>query len=93
MDFRLGADAIARGAEATRGVLPPCPTMRWRHPTMWEQLAVQRRATTPSRIDEIRIEGTQYTTADVIRAVVGGARRASFSRGQIEQDLAWLQAR
>lgn len=93
MDFKLGADAIARGAEATRGVLPLLSNYALAPSDYVQQLAVQRRVATPSRIDEVRIEGTEYTTADVIRAQLSVTPGAPFSRRQIERDLAWLQGR
>ena len=93
VDFKLGRDAIARGAEATRGVLPLLSNYALAPTDYVKQLAVQRRVAVPSRIDEVRIEGTEYTTADVIRAQLSVLPGAPFSRGQIEQDLAWLQGR
>ncbi len=93
MDFKLGADAIARGAEAARGALPQLSNYALTATDYVRQLAVQRRTGTPSRIDEIRIEGTEFTTADVIRAQLSVAPGTPFSRGQIERDLAWLQGR
>ena len=87
MDFKLGRDAIARGAEATRGVLPLLSNYALAPTDYVKQLAVQRRVAVPSRIDEVRIEGTEYTTADVIRAQLSVLPGAPFSRARLSRTL------
>ena len=92
-DFKLGADAINRGAEATRGVLPLLSSYALSPTEYIAQLVVQRRASTPTKIDEIRVEGGTYASAATIRAQLSVAAGALFARDQIERDLAWLDGR
>ncbi len=92
-DFNLGADAMNRGAEATRGVLPLLSAYALSPAEYVQQLVVQRRAAAPSRIDEIRVEGGTYSSADTIRAQLSFAAGASYNRPQLERDLAWLDGR
>lgn len=93
VDFKLGAEAINRGAEATRGVLPLLTNYALTPAQYVDQLVVMRRTPTPSRIDEIRVQGTDYTSAEAIRAQLSVLTNAPFSRRQIERDLAWLVGR
>lgn len=93
VDFKLGAEAINRGAEATRGVLPLLSNYALTPAQYVDQLVVVRRTPTPSRIDEIRVQGTDYTSAEAIRAQLSVGTDAPFSRRQIERDLAWLVGR
>lgn len=93
VDFKLGAEAISRGAEATRGVLPLLTGYALTPAQYVDQLVVMRRASTPSRIDEIRVQGTDYTSAEAIKAQLTVHADAPFSRRQIERDLAWLVGR
>ncbi len=92
-DFNLGADAMNRGAEATRGVLPLLSGYSLSPADYVQQLVVQRRAAAPSRIDEIRVEGGTYASADTIRAQLSFAAGAPYSRPQLERDLTWLDGR
>ena len=93
MDFKLAPDAINRGAEAARGVLPLLSGYALTPSQYVDQLVVMRRTPTPSRIQEIRIQGTDYTSAEAIRAQLSVGTDAPFSRRQIERDLAWLVGR
>ena len=92
-DFNLGADAMNRGAEATRGVLPLLSAYALSPAAYAQQLGVQRRAAEPSRIDEIRVEGATYSSADTIRAQLSFAAGAPYNRRQLERDIAWLDGR
>ena len=93
IDFKLGREAIARGAEAARGVMPLLEDYGLPGDQYLQHLAVKRRSAVPTRIDEIRIEGTEYATANVLRAQLSVSPGAPFNRAQIERDLAWLQGR
>ena len=57
------------------------------------QLVAQRRAATPAKIDEIRVEGGTFSSAETIRAQLSVLTGAPFSRAQLERDLAWLDGR
>ncbi len=92
-DFNLGADAMKRGAEATRGVLPLLSAYALEPADYVQQLVVQRRTAVPSRIDEIRVEGGTYSSADTIRAQLSFAPGSPYNRPQLERDLAWLDGR
>jgi len=92
-DFKLGADAMNRGAEATRGVLPLLSAYALSPVDYVQQLAVQRRTATPARIDEIRVEGGTYSSADTIRAQLSFAAGAPYNRRELDRDLAWLDGR
>jgi len=56
-------------------------------------LVAQRSVASPSRIDEIRIEGATYSSADTIRAQLSTLTTQPFNRREIERDLAWLVGR
>ncbi len=92
-DFKLGVEAIDRGAEATRGALPLLSNYALSPADYADQLVAQRSVPSPSRIDEIRIEGNKYASADTIRAQLSVLTSKPFNRGQIERDLAWLVGR
>ena len=92
-DFNLGADAMNRGAEAARGVLPLLSAYALSPAEYAQQLVVQRGAVAPSHIDEIRVEGGTYSSADTIRAQLSFAAGAPYNRPQLERDLAWLDGR
>ena len=92
-DFKLGPEAMNRGAEATRGVLPLLSTYALSPGDYVNQLVAQRSVASPSRIDEIRIEGATYSSADTIRAQLSALTTKPFSRSEIERDLAWLVGR
>jgi len=93
VDFKLGPEAISRGAEATRGVIALLNSYALSPEAYAAQLVQQRTVAAPSRIDEIRIEGATYASREAIRAQLSVAPEAPFSRQQIERDLAWLAGR
>ncbi len=92
-DFKLGIEAIVRGAEATRGVLPLLSNYALSPGDYVSQLVAQRSVASPSRIDEIRIEGATYSSADTIRAQLSVLATHPLNRREIERDLAWLVGR
>lgn len=92
-DFKLGVEAIDRGAEATRGALPLLLNYALSPGDYVSQLVAQRSVASPSRIDEIRIEGATYSSADTIRAQLSALTTQPFNRREIERDLAWLVGR
>ncbi len=92
-DFNLGAAAMNRGAEATRGVLPLLAAYALSPDAYAQQMEFQRRTAAPSRIDEIRVEGGTYSSADTIRAQLSFGAGAPYNRKQLERDLAWLDGR
>lgn len=92
-DFKLGVEAIDRGAEATRGVLPLLSNYALSPSDYVNQMVAQRSVASPSRIDEIRIEGATYSSADTIRAQLAALTTQPFNRREIERDLAWLVGR
>ena len=92
-DFKLGVEAMDRGAEATRGVLPLLSNYALSPSDYVNQLVAQRSVASPSRIDEIRIEGATYSSADTIRAQLSVLTSQPFNRQEIERDLAWLVGR
>ena len=89
-DFKLAPEAMSRGAEATRGVLPLLSNYALSATDYLNQLVAQRSVVSPSRIDEIRIEGSTYSSADTIRAQLSMLTSKPFNRREIERDLAWL---
>ena len=89
-DFKLAPEAMSRGAEATRGVLPLLSNYALSATDYLNQLVAQRSVVSPSRIDEIRIEGSTYSSADTIRAQLSTLTSKPFNRREIERDLAWL---
>lgn len=92
-DFKLGPEAMDRGAEATRGVLPLLTNYALSPTDYLNQLVAQRSVASPSRIDEIRIQGGTYISADTIRAQLSVLTSKPFNRREIERDLAWLVGR
>ena len=92
-DFKLGTEAMNRGAEATRGTLPLLSNYALSPTDYTNQLVAQRSVTSPARIDEIRVEGVTYSSADTIRAQLSTLTTQPFNRREIERDLAWLVGR
>ena len=92
-DFNLGPEAMSRGAEATRGVLPLLSNYALSPAEYVTQLVAQRNVSSPSRIDEIRIEGATYASSDTIRAQLSVLTTQPFNRRDIERDLTWLVGR
>ena len=89
-DFKLAPEAMSRGAEATRGVLPLLSNYALSATDYLNQLVAQRSVVSPSRIDEIRIEGSTYSSADTIRAQLSTLTSKPVNQREIERDLAWL---
>ncbi len=92
-DFKLGPVAMNRGAEATRGVLPLLSNYALSPSDYLNQWVAQRSVVSPSRIDEIRVEGGTYSSADTIRAQLSVLTTQPFNRRDVERDLAWLVGR
>ncbi len=92
-DFNLGADAMNRGAEAARGVLPLLSAYALSPDDYAQQLVAQQRTAPPARIDEIRVEGGTYTSPDTLRAQLSFAAGAPYNRPTLQRDIAWLDGR
>ncbi len=92
-DFKLGADAMKRGAEAVRGVLPLLSGYALSPEAFASHLAFERDSTPLGKLDEIRVEGATYAGVNTIRAQLSVLTGATVDRRQIERDLAWLAGR
>ncbi|MBL8309823.1 MAG: patatin-like phospholipase family protein [Burkholderiales bacterium] len=93
VDFALSHDAIARGSEAARGVLPLLTDYALSESDYRRHLVAQRNHVLPSRIDEVRVEGNRYASAEAVRAQLALEPGHPFSPRDVERDLAWLAGR
>ncbi len=93
MDFSKGTDAINRGAEAARGVLPLLIGYALPESTYASRLQALRSPALPNKIDAIRVEGGTQVGAQTIEAALAANIGAGFDEKQVERDLSWLFGR
>jgi NTE family protein len=92
-DFKLGRDAIDRGAESARGVIALLSDYELAPDAHAQQITQLRAATRSVRIDEIRAEGQQTVSPQSITAAFVQNVGAPFDRERVERDLSWLYGR
>jgi NTE family protein len=93
MDFNKGPDAINRGAEAARGVLPLLTAYALPEVVHASRLQSLRAPTPPNKIDAIRVEGSTLVAAQTIEAALTANVGTAVDEKRIERDLSWVFGR
>jgi NTE family protein len=93
MDFNKGTDAINRGAEAARGVLPLLTAYALPEEVHVGRLQALRTPTLPNKIDAVRIEGSTLFAAQTIEAALAANVGTAVDEKRIERDLSWVFGR
>jgi NTE family protein len=92
-DFKLGRDAIDRGAESARGAIALLRDYALAPEAHAQKITQLRAAAQSTRIDEVRVEGQQIVSPQSIAAAVAQNVGNLFDRERVERDLSWLYGR
>lgn len=93
MDFNKGPEAINRGAEAARGVLPLLTVHALPEAIYSSRLQALRAPSQPNKIDAIRVEGGTLVATQTIEAALAANVGAPLDEKRIERDLSWVFGR
>jgi NTE family protein len=93
MDFGKASDAINRGAEAARGVLPLLKGYALSDESYGARLTALRVPVLPIRVDTIRIEGVERASSAIVEASLSANVGTMLDRDRVERDLSWVYGR
>ncbi len=93
MDFNKGPEAINRGAEAARGVLPLLTAYALPETVYSSRLRALRAPSQPNKIDAIRVEGGTLVAPQTIEVALAANVGTAFDEKRIERDLSWVFGR